>query len=163
VITPHDHPQYNESLTASGLPALFTLPYTSAANLAKVSKAFGRTPTWITEYGLSLSFSTGNPAQYTYANALWETEAAMLIAQDVHDATLVNYWAAFGSAVSYAHTASGLTPDGLAMTWLDQAARGARSETPLVFANAPRLATLQAGEDLFPVSRCGNRCCRAAL
>jgi hypothetical protein len=141
VITLHDHPQYNKSLTTSGLPALFTLPYTSAANLAKVSKTFGSTPTWITEYGLSLGFSKGNPAQYTYANALWESEAAILIAQDVHDATLVNYWAAFGSAVSYAYTASGLTPDGLAMTWLDEAARGARTESPLVFAGEPHLGS----------------------
>jgi hypothetical protein len=141
VITLHDHPQYNKSLTASGLPALFTLPYTSAANLAKVSKTFGSTPTWITEYGLSLSFSKGNPAQYTYANALWESEAAILIAQDVRDATLVNYWAAFGPAVSYTYTASGLTPNGLAMTWLDQAAHGARSETPLVFGGAPQLGS----------------------
>lgn len=141
VITLHDHPQYDKSLTASGLPALFTLPYTSAANLATVSKTFGSTPTWITEYGLSLSFSKGNPAQYTYANALWESEAAILIAQDVHDATLVNYWAAFGSAVSYAYTASGLTPDGLAMTWLDQAAHGARTEAPLVFSGGPHLGS----------------------
>lgn len=141
VITLHDHPQYNKSLTTSGLPALFTLPYTSAANLAKVSKAFGSTPTWITEYGLSLSFSGKNPAQYTYANALWESEAAILIAQDVHDATLVNYWAAFGSVVSYAYTSSGLTANGLAMTWLDQAARGARTERPLVFAGAPHLGS----------------------
>jgi hypothetical protein len=125
----------------SGLPALFTLPYSSAANLAAVSKTIGHTPTWITEYGLSLHYSKGNPAQDTYANALWESEAAILIAQNVGDATLVNYWSAFGPAVNYAYTASGLTPVGLAMTWLDQAARGARTETPLLFTGGPDLGS----------------------
>lgn len=36
VVALHDHPVYNKSLTASGLPALFTLPYTSAASLARI-------------------------------------------------------------------------------------------------------------------------------
>lgn len=139
VVTLHDHPVYTKSLTASGLPALFTLPYTSAANLARISKAFGRTPTWITEYGLSLHASNGNPAQYTYANALWESEAAILIAQRVRDATLVNYWSAFGRVVSYSYTGSGLTPVGLAMTWLDQSAHGASTEAPLLFSGGPTL------------------------
>lgn len=139
VITLHDHPVYGKSLTASGLPALFTLPYTSAANLARISRSFGRTPTWITEYGLSLHASNSNPAQYTYANALWESEAAILIAQRVPDATLVNYWSAFGRVVSYSYTASGRTPVGLAMTWLDQSAHGASTEAPLLFGGGPTL------------------------
>lgn len=141
VITLHDHPVYSKSLTASELPALFTLPYSSSANLSRISKTFGRMRTWITEYGLSLHASNANPAQYTYANALWESETAILIAQRVRDATLVNYWSAFGRVVSYSYTASGLTPVGLAMTWLDQSAHSARTEAPLLFRGGPTLGS----------------------
>lgn len=138
-ITLHIHPEYNKSLTTSGLPTLFTLPYTSAVDVAAATKEFPGTPAWITEYGLSLHWNKGNPAQLTYANALFESEAAILLAQTVHAATLVDYWSAFGPALNYAYTGKGRTAVGLAMTWLDQAARDARTEAPLVFSNGPML------------------------
>lgn len=140
-ITLHDHPQYNMSLTSSGLPALFAEAYSSAANLRKVTGEFPGTPAWVTEYGLSLHYTKGNPAQRTYANALFEDEAAVLLAQTVGDATLTNYWAAFGPDLSYAYTSNGLTPVGLAMTWLDEAARGARTAAPVVFSGGPALGS----------------------
>jgi hypothetical protein len=140
-ITLHDHPEYNKSLTASGLPALFMEAYSSAATLSEVTSKFPGAPVWITEYGLSLHWTKGNPAQLTYANALFESEAALLLAQTVRDATLVNYWSAFGPAVNYAYTGKGLTPAGLAMTWLDEAARGAATEAPIVFSGGPELGS----------------------
>jgi hypothetical protein len=139
-VTLHDHPAYDQSLTVSGLPDLFTEAYTSAASISQVTREFPGTPAWITEYGLSLHSTASNPAQLTYANALFEAEAAMLLAQKVSDATLVDYWAGFGPGLNYAYTSSGLTPAGLAMTWLDEAARGARTGTQITFPGGPALA-----------------------
>jgi len=138
-ITLHDHPEFNQTLTAAGLPALFAIPYSSAENVATATRQFPGTPAWITEYGLSLHFGGANAPQLTYANALFESEAAILLAQQVSAATLINYWSAFGPSLNYAYTASGLTPAGLAMQWLDQAARGATREAPVVFSGGPVL------------------------
>jgi hypothetical protein len=143
-ITLHDHPEYNQSLTISGLPALFTEPYTSAANLDDATKQpdLAGMPVWITEYSLSLHWTQGTPAQRTYANALFESTAALLLARTVPTVALVDYWSAFGPENSYAETGTDpttQTPVGLAMAWLDQAARGATSETPIDFAGVPTL------------------------
>jgi len=140
-ITLHDHPRYNQSLTSSGLPALFAEAYSSAASLRKATGEFPGTPAWLTEYGLSLHYTKGNPAQRTYANALFEGAAAVLLAQTVGDATLTNYWAAFGPGLNYAYTSNGRTSVGLAMTWLDAAARGARTAAPVVFSGGPALGS----------------------
>jgi hypothetical protein len=143
-ITLHDHPKYDQSLTTSGLPSLFTEPYTSAANLENVSGTLHGAPVWITEYSLSEQFTQGNPAQRTYANALFESEAALLLPQTVRAATLVDYWSSFGGALNYADTGTNptvLTPVGLAMTWLDQAAHAATSVAPIVFSGGPTLGT----------------------
>jgi len=137
----HDHPKFDQSLTSAGLPALFGIPYQSADTVASATRDFPGIPAWITEYGLSLHWTKGNAPQLTYANALFEDEAAILLAAKVSDATLVNYWAAFGQAVNYAYTPAGLTPVGLAMQWLDQAARGARSFAPVVFGTGPTVGS----------------------
>jgi len=140
-ITLHDHPEFNQSLTKAALPALFAIPYSSAANVAVATQQLRGTPAWITEYGLSLHFSGKNAPQLTYANALFESEAAILLAQKVGDATMISYWSAFGPSLSYAYTSAGLTPAGLAMQWLDQAARGATREAPVVFSGGPVLGS----------------------
>jgi hypothetical protein len=140
-ITLHDHPQFNQSLTTVGLPALFAEPYTSASSVAAATKEFPGTPAWITEYGLSLHWTKGNAPQLTYANALFESEAALLLAQKVSAATLVNYWSSFGPAVNYAYTKAGLSTVGLAMEWLDQAVRGATAEAAINFPGGPVLGS----------------------
>jgi hypothetical protein len=101
-------------------------------------------PVWITEYSLSLHWSQGNPAQRTYANALFESEAALLLARTVPDSALVNYWSSFGPENNYAETGTNpttQTPVGLAMAWVGKAAQGAASETPIEFAGAPTLGS----------------------
>ena len=144
VITLHDHPRFQQSLTVDGLPTLFTEPYTSAAHLQNVSGTLSGLPVWITEYSLSEGFSLGNPAQRTYANALFEDEAAVLLTQTVKTATLIDYWSSFGPNLNYAYSGTNptqLTPVGLAMKWLDQAAGGAGSVAPIVFSGGPTLGT----------------------
>jgi len=140
-VTLHDHPTFDASLTTGRLPALFTEAYTSAANISRASKELRGAPAWITEYGLSLRSTAANPAQLTYANALFEGAAAVLLAQQVSDAKLVNFWAAYSPNDPSAYTTSGLTPDGLAMSWLDDAAYGARTATRITFPGGPVLAT----------------------
>jgi hypothetical protein len=136
-ITLHDHPEYPRGLTTAGLPSLFELAYSSASNVTSVSRRLGHVPVWITEYGLSLKADTGRPAQLTYANALFESAAAILLEQDVSDATLIDYWSSFGPAVNYAYTKNGLTPAGMAMQWLDEAAQGAQAAVPVEFSGGP--------------------------
>ena len=138
-ITLHTHPQFNHSLTAGGLPALFAEPYTSAASVAAATSQFRGTPAWITEYGLSLHYTKGTAPQLTYANALFEGEAALLLAQKVSTATLIDYWSSFGPALNYAYDKNGLTPVGLAMQWLSAAAHGANAEAAVTFAGGPVL------------------------
>lgn len=143
-ITLHDHPRYDGSLAADGLPELFTEPYTSTARVRTATGTLDGVPAWITEYGLSMHWTKGNPAQRTYANALFESESAMLLAQHVDGADLLDYWAAFGSGVNYDYSGADptrLTPVGLAMTWLDDAARGATTMAPITFAGGPTLGT----------------------
>lgn len=138
-VTLHTHPRFDHSLTLAGLPALFTEPYTSATQVAGATRQFSGTPAWITEYGLSLHWTTGNAPQLTYANALFEGEAALLLAQRVSAATLIDYWSSFGPAVNYAYTGSGLSAVGLAMKWLGQAAHGATARATVRFAGGPVL------------------------
>jgi hypothetical protein len=140
-ITLHTHPEFNQSLTAAGLPALFAEPYTSASTVATTAGQFAGSPAWITEYGLSLHWTKGNAPQLTYANALFEDEAALLLAQRVSSATLIDYWSSFGPGVNYAYTTNGLSPVGLAMQWLGQAVRGATSESAIRFAGGPALGS----------------------
>lgn len=140
-VTLHDHPEFNESLTASELPSLFAEAFSSAGTVASRTSELHGIPAWITEYGLSLKSSKGNPPQLTYANALFEGASAVQLAQKVHDATLINYWSAFGPSVSYAYTSHGLSPAGLATQWLDQAAGGAKSEAPVTFTGGPVLGS----------------------
>jgi hypothetical protein len=145
-VTLHDHPEYNQSLDATGLPTLFTEPYTSANTVDTETKQpdMATMPVWITEYSLSLHWNRGTPAQQTYANALFESEAALLLARTVPDATLINYWSSFGSENSYGETGTDpttQTPVGLAMAWVDKAAHGASAETPIGFPGAPTLGT----------------------
>ena len=138
-ITLHTHPEFNQSLNTAGLPALFAEPYTSANNVAAATAEFPGTPAWITEYGLSLHWTKGNAPQLTYANALFEGEAALLLAQKVGAASLVNYWSSFGPAVNYAYTSAGLSAAGLTMELIGLAARGATSEAAISFPGGPTL------------------------
>lgn len=140
-ITLHTHPQFNHSLTAARLPALFAEPYTSAASVAAATREFPGTPAWITEYGLSLHYTKGNAPQLTYANALFEGEAALLLAQKVSAATLIDYWSSFGPSLNYAYDKNGLTPAGLVMQWLGGAAHGASAEATVTFERGPVLGS----------------------
>jgi hypothetical protein len=154
-ITLHDHPEYLQSLTTAGLPGLFELAYSSASSVELASRQLGGLPVWITEYGLSLKASKGTPAQLTYANALFESAAAILLEQDVSSATLLNYWSSFGPALNYAYTSNGLTPAGMAMQWLDQAAQGASQAVPVEFSGGPVLGSTSDSALVGDVFRAG--------
>jgi hypothetical protein len=146
-ITLHKYPGYNAALTASGLPALFSEAYASVTQLDSViAKLPVPEPAWITEYNLEPKHpNSPNPAQDTYAHALFAAEMALLMPR-VRDSHRVDFWAAFGPGPGYAYdagTGSGdgtvLSPSGLAIQWIDQAARCATSTAPIRFDDAPRL------------------------
>jgi hypothetical protein len=140
-VTLHTHPEFNQSLTAAGLPALFAEPYSSASTVAAQTKQFPGTPAWITEYGLSLHWTSGNAPQLTYANALFADEAALLLAQKASAATRIDYWSSFGPSVNYAYTSAGLSAVGLAAEWLGQVVHGASAEAAITFSGGPVLGT----------------------
>lgn len=144
VITLHDHPKFADSLTEAELPGLFAQAYSSARNVDEAAGKLAGIPTWITEYSLSEQPTPADPAQRTYANALFEPAAAILLTQSVPDATLLDYWSSFGPNLNYTDTGTNptvLTPMGLAMSWLDQAAHQAVKAVPIVFSGGPTLGS----------------------
>ncbi len=146
-ITLHVYPSYNKALTTSGLAALFTEPYTELTDIGSVagSLPFAR-PLWLTEYNLRPKHTANaNPAQMSYAQALFVTEMDLLLAEHVTAAQFVDLWSAFGPNASYAYAGSAaspaLTPGGLALSLVDQAARGATSTRPIDFTGTPVLGS----------------------
>jgi hypothetical protein len=144
-ITLHVYPSYDKALTTSGLPGLYTEPYTE---LTTVSGVIGRLPVsrpvWLTEYNLRPKHTANsNPAQTSYAQALFVAEMDVLLAGRVPSARFVDFWAAFGGDASYAYAGTpsdpAQTPGGLALQLVDEAAHGATLTRPVVFAGAPAL------------------------
>ena len=144
-ITLHVYPTYNQALTPGGLPGLFSEPYKEMQEISSVTGAMPvRLPTWLTEYNLLPKHAANsNPAQTSYAQALFVTEMGLLLVHHVPSAQLIQLWAAFGGDASYAYTGKAgspqLTPGGLALTWVDTAAQGATASRPIVFTGAPAL------------------------
>lgn len=144
-LTLHVYPFDNTALTTSALPSLFSEPYTS---LTSISSAVGKLPvarpTWLTEYNLRPKHTANsNPAQTTYAQALFAAEMSLLLTEHVPSAQLINFWAAFGGNASYSYAGSpakpALTPGGLAEQLVDEAGHGATLTRPVVFTGAPAL------------------------
>ena len=144
-ITLHVYPFDNTALTTSALPDLFTEPY---ASLTSISSAVGKLPvarpTWLTEYNLRPKHTpNSNPAQTTYAQALFVAEMNLLLTEHVPSAQLIDFWAAFGSNASYSYAGQAsnppLTPGGLAQQLVDEAGHGATLTRPIVFTGAPAL------------------------
>jgi len=144
-ITLHVYPSYSQALTPGGLPGLFSEPYQMMQQISSVTGALPpRLPTWLTEYNLLPKHApNSNPAQTSYAQALFVTEMDLLLVHRVPSAQLIQLWAAFGGDASYAYTGKPgnpqLTPGGLALTWVDKAAQGATASRPIVFTSAPVL------------------------
>lgn len=145
-ITLHVYPSYDKALTMSGLPGLFTEPYTELTDIHGVIGALPVSrPAWLTEYNLRPSHPpNGNPAQTSYAQALFVAEMDLLLAGHVPSARFVELWAAFGGNASYAYAGKPSdppqTPGGLALQLVDEAAHGATLTRPVVFTGAPALA-----------------------
>ena len=144
-ITLHVYPFDNTALTTSALPGLFSEPYTS---LTSISSAVGRLPvarpTWLTEYNLRPKHTpNSNPAQTSYAQALFAAEMSLLLTEHVPSAQLIDFWAAFGSNASYSYAGRAsdppLTPGGLAQQLVDEAGHGATLTRPIIFTGAPAL------------------------
>lgn len=144
-VTLHVYPSYNKALAKSALPALFTEPYTELTTIRKVTGALPvRRPVWLTEYNLRPKHTANsNPAQTSYAQALFVTEMDLLLVDHVTSAQFVDFWAAFGGDASYGYAGKtatpALTPGGLALTLVDRAAHGATKTRPINFSGAPAL------------------------
>jgi hypothetical protein len=146
-ITLHVYPPYEKALTTAGLPGLFTEPY---AELATISGVLGSLPiarpVWLTEYNLGPNFTANsNPAQTSYAQALFVTEMDLLLAEHVTAARFVDFFEGFCSDGSCAYAGKeskpSLTPGGLALELVDQAAHGATRTRPIVFSQTPTLGS----------------------
>jgi hypothetical protein len=150
-ITLHVYPSYDKALTPSGLPGLFSEPYTELTKIrGAISKLPVSRPAWLTEYNLRPKHvPNSNPAQTSYAQALFVTEMDLLLAEHVPAARFVNLWAAFGGSASYAYAGQAAapqqTPGGLALQLVDEAAHGATLTRPIVFSRAPALKAGGAG------------------
>jgi hypothetical protein len=143
----HEYPSYNAASTTSALPTLFSKAYASAGQLDSVIRRLPLPePAWITEYNLEPKHPpSANPAQLTYAHALFAAEMTLLMPR-IRDLHRVNFFAAFGPGPGYAydpgtgsHDGTVLSPSGLAMQWIDQAARCATSTAPIRFPHGPAL------------------------
>lgn len=143
-ITLHEYPSSNTALTTAGLPALFTEPYNGVQQIdATLSALPIARPAWITEYNLRPRHARNrNPAQATYAQALFAAEMDLL-AREAGGVDRINYWTSLGPAVDNAYGGTGdtpsLTPSGLALTWVDQAAACATATSRLDFVGGPTL------------------------
>lgn len=153
--TVHSHPRFGAPLTLSNLPLFFDRAYTSVngvstavANSLGASLSGVQAPQeWLTEIGFSLN-ADGN--QKTFADALANSVQALLLATAMPDTTQAEFWSSFGPEVPYAYLAEPsspnqqttvtLTPDGRVMTWVDQAAQGAKAMTPITFSGGPVLS-----------------------
>jgi hypothetical protein len=148
-ITLHKYPGYRKSLQTTGLPALFAQPYAAVKDLNSV---LGRLPVpepaWVTEYNIEpKGESTGNPAELTYAHALFVAELELL-APRIHGSRHVDFWTAFGAKALAAYdggTTPGssdgtvLSPAGLAVQWVDLAAHAAVATAQIAFSHPPTL------------------------
>jgi len=145
-ITLHEYPASDTALTAAGLPALFTEPYTGVLNIdTALANLPVSLPAWITEYNLRPKHAkNSNPAQATYAQALFAAEMDLL-AREAGGADRIDYWTSFGPAVDNVFGGSGatpsLSPSGLALTWVNQAAACATTTTRIEFAGGPALGS----------------------
>jgi hypothetical protein len=146
-ITLHVYPSYNQALTISGLPGLFTEPYTELTKISGVLSSLPiARPVWLTEYNLGPQFTpNSNPAQTSYAQALFVTEMDLLLAGRVTTAQFSDFFESFcrDASCAYAGTESSpsLTPGGLALELVDQAAHGATRTRPIVLSQAPTLGS----------------------
>jgi hypothetical protein len=146
-ITLHVYPEDNEALKPSGLPGLFAEPYSELTTISAAITALPiARPVWITEYNLKPKHTANsNPAQTSYAEALFVAEMDLLLVGHVPSAQFIDLWSAFGPNASYVYAGSGsapaLTPGGLAQTLIDEAAHGATKTQRIVFTGAPSLGT----------------------
>jgi hypothetical protein len=144
-ITLHVYPSYDEALTTSGLPGLFTEPYSELTTINGVVGGLSVSrPVWLTEYNLRPKHTANsNPAQTSYAQALFVAEMDLLLAEHVPSAQFIELWSAFGGDASYTYAGNPSdppqTPGGLTLQLVDEAAHGATLTTPIVFAGAPTL------------------------
>jgi hypothetical protein len=144
-ITLQDYPRYRDSLTADGLSTLFERAYASVRAVNDATGTLGE-PLWIAEYNLlpKHSANADPPAQSTYAQGLFVAEM-QLLAQQVRNAIHVDYWAAFGRGTSYAYANTGngpeLTPSGLALRWVGEAASCASRSAQITFSGGPTLGS----------------------
>lgn len=143
-ITLHVKPGWDAGVSVAELPTLFTGPYQSVSQAKAVLAALpDPEPAWMTEYNLAPDASS-NPAQGLYAHALVVAEYALLI-QRISDATLTDYWTSLSGSENsaYVPSASGaltLTPAGLVLEWIEDAATGAAAAAPISFAGGPALS-----------------------
>lgn len=141
----HMYTSDNKALTRSKLAGLFVDPYLKVSGVNRVIRALPTArPVWITEYNLRRYHPANrNPAQTTYAEALIVAEMDLLLASHVGKAQFVDFWSSFGANASNSYAGSAarpvLTPGGLALSLVDQAARGVRRSWPIVFTGAPNL------------------------
>jgi hypothetical protein len=144
-ITLHVYPGYNKALTTGALPSLFTEPY---SELTAISNVLGKLPVsrpvWFTEYNLHPKHTANsNPAQTSYAEPLFVAEMDLLLVEHVTSAQFIDFFSAFGVNASYSYAGSAaspaLTPGGLALTLVDEAAHGATLTRPIDFTGAPTL------------------------
>ena len=141
-ITLHEYEPAKTALTRAGLPALFDEPYTGVREIdTALSQLPVARPAWITEYNLSPAHpANSNPAERTFAQALFAAEMDLL-APTAGGAQLIDYWTSFGTGADNAYGGSGpaLTPSGLALEWVDQAAACATASSQITFAGGPAL------------------------
>jgi len=143
-ITLHIKPSLNTPLTTASLPVLFAGPYrVVAAAGADVAALPTPRPAWMTEYNLAPG-GPSNPVGKVYAQAPFVAEYALLL-QRVPSLTLIDYWTAINATPSSAYTRSltgtpALTPAGLGLEWVGDAAAGASVSTPISFTRGPVLS-----------------------
>jgi hypothetical protein len=143
-----EYPSYGQALTTTGLPALFAEPYASTEEVdSALAKLPVHEPAWIAEYNMLLKHPpNSNPAQLTYAHGLFVAEMELL-ALRVRGSEHVDFWTAFGGKADSAYDGGNglgpgavLSPAGLAIEWVDQAAHSAVATAEIDFTNAPTLA-----------------------
>lgn len=143
-LTLHEYPSYDKALTTAGLPALFSEPYAGVQDIDTALSEFPvARPAWITEYNLRPAHPhNSNPPQATYAQALFAAEMDLL-APDARGADRSDYWTSFGAGVDNAYGGGGptpsLTPSGLALKWVNEPARGAKTSARIDFTGGPTL------------------------
>jgi hypothetical protein len=141
-LTLHEYLRADQALTASGVPALLAEPATGVKEVrAAVAALPVRLPVWITEYSLRPGHTpNANPARLTYSHARF-TAGMDLLAPRVTDTCLVECWSSFHTLATAAYAGSGsapvLSPAGVVLRWVDEAAAGAGAAAAVEIPSAP--------------------------